>query len=267
MAISTMDDLVTALGGASSWKRWNLTKGSIVTGAGAYAALFTAPGSPGAAASPSSGVAGDIPTDATAGALPFTNPTSPAISYLAMLAASANAGGTLYLYDRLWHNSGLSVTSTSAQTVNSVALDRPDANGADVELWLDVIGATGAGANVPTVSYTDQDGNTGNTGTCIGYSASAIQYRSFPFQLAAGDTGIRSIQTYTNSVSMSSGTVSLVMRRKIAMLPIAAASVGNVQDFFDLGGPQVHDNACLELVMHCGATSLILTGLAAIAQG
>jgi hypothetical protein len=267
MAISTLDGLIAALGGSSSVKRWALTKGSITTAAGAYHALFTAPGIPGAAANPSSGVAGDIPTDATAGALPFTNPSSPALSYLTMLAASANAGGTLYLYDRLWHNSGLSATSTSSQTVNSTALTRPNANGDDAELWLDILAATGSGANAPTVSYTDAAGNTGNTGTCIGYSASSIIYRTYPFQLASGDTGVRSVQSYTNSVSMSSGTIALVIRRKLATIQIPAAGYGMVLDGFEAGLPQIPDDACLELLYHAGSTSVILNGLAAIAQG
>ena len=268
MAISTMDSLVAALGGTSSWKRWNITKGSITTVAGAYFALWTAPGCPGAAAAPAPGTAGEVPVDSTAGAFPFTNPGGGGYSYLSQFAASASNPGTLYLYDRLWQNSGLSATSTSAQTITSpTALTRPDANGADVELWMDIIGAMGAGANNPTFEYTDQDGNTAQSGSIIGYSASAVIYRCFPSQLASGDTGIRAVTKWTNTVSMTSGTFSVVLRRKIAAIPLPLTGIGGAVDAILSGMPRIYDDAALELIYHAQTTSAVINGTLSIAQG
>lgn len=268
MAIQNMDQLIAALGDSTTVKRWNITKGSITTVAGAYFALWTVPGCPGAAAAPASGVNGELLTDATAGAFPFTNPTGGKFSYLSFLGASANNVGTLYLYDRLWQNSGLSVTSTTPQAIAPSALNRPDANGADVEAWLEIIAATGAGATTPTIEYTDQDGNITQAGTCIGYSASSAIYRCYPFQLAAGDTGIRAITSYdTGSTSMSSGSISLVLRRKIAQVMCSAAGVAGIIDAISSGMPRIYDDACLELIWHCATTTLVLTGEISIMQG
>lgn len=267
MAITTMDQLVEALGGSTA-EHWNITKGSITTVAGAYFALWRVGGCPGAAAAPAAGTAGEVLTDATAGAFPFTNPGGGDYTYLSGLAASATNTGTLYLYDRLWQNSGLSATSTTAQTISSpVALDRPDANGADVELWMDVQSAMGAGANNPTFEYTDQDGNTAQSGSIIGYSASAIVNRCFPSQLAAGDTGVRAVTKWTNTVSMSSGSFSVVLRRKIAMIPCSAQGLTGAIDAISSGMPRIYDNACLEFIYHSTSTSLVLTGELSIMQG
>lgn len=268
MAITTMDGIVAALGGASSWKRWSIVKGSIATATGGYHALWTAPGSPGAAASPASGVNGEIPTDLTAGAFPFTNPVAPALSYLSGLSASGSSAGTLYLYDRLWQNSGLSVTSVVAQNIASpVALNRPDAFGAGVEVWMDIIGATGAGANIPVFQYTDQDGNTAQAGAVIGYAASAGQYRTFPTQLASGDTGVRAVTQWTNSVSMTSGTFSIVLRRKLAVITIPSSGTAALTDAILSGMPRIYDDAALELVWHAGSSSMTTTGSLSLMQG
>src|SRR5260221_676626 len=112
------------------------------------ASLWTAAGNPGAGAAQGS-AAGAVPTSVTAGALPFTNPTS-GNSYLARLFASSTVPGTLILYDRLVHTSTLSGTVTTAQTVASVALTRPDALGTNTELFMEAYTALGATSNTIT---------------------------------------------------------------------------------------------------------------------
>ncbi len=63
----------------------------------------------------------------------------------------------------------------------------------------------GSGATAPSISYTDQAGNTGNTATAQGWVTTAAINRCFPFALAAGDTGVRSIQSFNNNASHTSG--------------------------------------------------------------
>lgn len=254
MTIATLDQLVEAL--ASPQQRFSFAKTVTSQAVGTYYSLWSAVGIPGAAANPSSGVAGDIPTDATAGAMgPFTNPSAPDLTYLSRFAAATSPAGLLLLYDRLWHNSGLSPTSLSAQTVNSVALTRPDASGADVEAWLHVTSALGAGSTAPTISYTDQDGNASNTGTLLNFAATAALSRNFQFSLASGDSGVRSIQSYTNAATLTSGTFSLVLRRRIASIAIINSSYGALLDPLASGFPSVPNDACLELMLFAGAAS------------
>jgi hypothetical protein len=250
MAFTTLQAVHDALPG----QELRTIKGITAAAANRWTAGWTAGNAssvPVNAAIPSSGMAGDIPTDATTGAMLFNNPPS-GLSYLGRLVLLNNSAGslpvTLAIYDRLWQQSGIVVTTTTAQTVNSIALDRPDANGDDAELWLDVYAATGAGAATPTVSYTNPAGTAGQTATCIGYAASAAIRSAFPFQLASGDTGVKSIQSITLGVSMTSGTIGLVLRRKIAQVALPFNELRTL-DAVALGLPRVYDNAALELLV------------------
>lgn len=267
MAISTLDGLIAALG--SGTQRGTFLKLFTPQAAGAWMSLWNQPGIPGAAANPASGVAGAVPTDATAGAFPFTNPTAPALTYLARLAVNASVSGVAMLYDRLWENSGLSPTTTTGQTVNSVALTRPDALGGDVEAWFQVYAAMGAGTGgTMTLTYTDQDGNTGSTATIQSFAGSAAIGRTFPYSLAAGDTGVRSIQTETHTATLTSGTYGLVLRRRVATIPIPVSNTGALLDPLSGGLPTIPDDACLELLWFpTGTTATTLQAALALAQG
>jgi len=257
VTITTLDGLIAALG--NNQQRASFAKNAANGATGTPIGLFCVAGTPGAAANPSSGVAGDVPTKATPGAFIFTNPTAPAKTYISRIALMmGNVSCALHFYDRLWHNSGLSATSTSAQTVNSVALTRPDANGDDVEAWWHVYSAAGSGNPTSvTISYTNQAGTSGRTGTLSNFVASAPTHRTLPFTLQSGDTGVRSIQSYTQNVSLGSGTIGLVLRRKIVTLIAPVSNNVAMADGFALGLPLVNDDACIELIAHIAANSTL----------
>lgn len=266
MAITTMDGLVAAL---PAFGTPFLKTSFAPQVAGSFTSLWAQAGIPGAGANSSSGVAGDVPTDATAGAFPFTNVAS---SYLARFSGYATIAGQLLLYDRLWQNSGLSVTTTGGQTVQAntplVPLTRPDANGAAAEAWLQVYTTLGAGSTAKTITYTDQDGNLSQTGTLQGFVTTAAAQRTFPFALAAGDTGVRSIQSFDNVATSTSGTLGLIIRRFIAMLSMNTSTTGASLDPITGGLPRVYDDASLELIWIATATtSMNVGGTLALAQG
>ena len=258
MAFTTLQSVVDALPGQEYkfYKTRSASSGNI------FISMWGGGSAPAAGADPSSGLAGDIPTSATTGAIPFVDPAS-GNTYLGRLEIASLAAGALsyplIIYDRLWHNSGIVVTTTGAQTVNSTALTRPDANGEDAEVWLHVYSATGAGAATPTISYTNPAGTAGRTGTCIGYAASAATNRCFPFQLASGDTGVKSIESITLGTSLTSGTVGLIIRRKVAMVSVQPSSAvypsAQIYDAIALGMPRVYDDACLEFVTYPPSTT------------
>jgi hypothetical protein len=247
MAITTMDGLLAAMTG-SGQRDHAIYKSMPTPGlAGIILSLWNVAGMPGAAATPAAGINGELLTDATAGAFPFTNPAGGVDTYLGGLSASATVTGTLHLYDRLWQNNFPNATTTGAQAISPSALTR-HTDGHGVEAWFQVYVATGAGAPTVTILYTDQDGNTAQTGTVQGYAASAIATRTFPISLAAGDTGVRAITSYTQTVSMSSGTIGLVLRRRLATLVLANSNVGATIDAIQGGLETVEDDACLELL-------------------
>lgn len=239
---------ITTLDGAIAGMQYPRIFSKAVTGtmvAGRPHSLFYLAGMPGAATAPSPGMAGAALTS-YAGQIPFSNPGS-GNTYLARFQGMATIAGTLVLADRLWHNSGITVTTTTAQTVNSAAWPARDVsastNGDGVRIGLEISTATGAGAATPTISYTDESGNAGSTGAMeVAYAASSIAGTFYPFTLAAGDTGVRSIQSVTLSVSMTSGTVHLVAYRELARLELTAANVPNAIDVITSGFPRLYDN-------------------------
>jgi len=242
MAITTLDGVIA---GAQSPKFFfKSSSGALGTGR-PFTPFYTA-GIPGAAVAPTSLITGDALTSYL-GQIPFSNPAS-GTSYLArFVGMSTGQAGQLILADRLWHNANISVTSTTAQTVNSVAFPARDQNGSTdgvgVLLGVEVSTATGAGTPTITVSYTNSAGAGSKTGTnTITTSASSPIGTFYPISLAAGDVGVRSIQSITLSATWTSGTIHLVAYRMLAVLPIGAASISSAIDVVTSGMPQMFNN-------------------------
>lgn len=182
---------------------------------------FYLAGIPGPAVAPAPGVNGAALTS-YAGQIPFVNPGA-GTNHVGRFVGQATQAGSLLLCDRLWHNSGLSVTSLSAQAISAPTFPARDrdgtTNGESVLIGMEIVTATGAGLNVPTLTYTDQSGNTGATATLtFAYAASSAAGTFYPFSLAAGDTGVRTPTSFINSVSMTSGSISLVAYRVLAQI-------------------------------------------------
>jgi hypothetical protein len=72
-------------------------------------------------------------------------------------------------------------------------------------------------------------------------------------QLQAGDTGVRSIESYTLG-SGTTGAVAFVLHRPIATIPLVAANVPGERDFL-FQFPQlekIEDDACLGFLVNIG---------------
>lgn len=219
-----------------------------VTGAmvaGRPFSTFYLAGRPPAATAPTPGLGGVALTSYT-NSLLFTNPSS-GNTYVARLQASAPQGGTLLLCDRLWHNSGFTITSTSAQTVNSVAWPARDVagstNGEEVYIGVEVSTATGAGVPTLTMSYTNSAGTASRTGTnIVATVATSAAGTFYPLGLNAADTGVRSVQTFTLSATWTSGTIHLVAYRVLARLELTTAFIPNAADALTAGFARAYDN-------------------------
>ena len=184
--------------------------------------------------------------------------------YLTNVTLADGIAGTVQLIDVIWYNTGLAVTTTTAQNITMPTLPARDMNGStNGEGWnaalyaLTALGNAAAVANT-TISYTDQDGNAGATGTfsgVVGWQAPATPVIGtwMPFQLAAGDRGIRSIQSITLGTTYTSGTMSLVLYRVLATIPISQANVSSTINF---AGPgiRIYPNSCISAVQ-IGATA------------
>lgn len=238
-----------------------------------FSTLYTA-GLPGAGTAPATGINGAALTAYT-GQIPFPAPVINQNVYVAgMDATQANNVGMVLLCDRLWHNSGATVTTTGAQAISFPAMVMRDANGFNagvaVQLAIEVTTATtnaGAVTNM-TASYTNQSGTAGRTATVTSFPANAVAGTFVPFNLAAGDTGVQSVQSITLGTSLVTGAVSFVTYRTICAVPSITANLGNRVDAIQLGVPIMWDNSVPWLVyVLSGTAGGALVGNITFAQG
>lgn len=264
MAINSIDNLIDALPG----QRIYYFKTALTSVAGVLCSSWTQPGIPGAGSTPPSG-AGEVPTKSTSGALIFTNPTGGNLSYLVNLAFAGNNTQNLILCDRLVHTSGLSGTSTSAQTVNSSSVNRPDSTGEGASIFLEVYTATGSIATTVTASYTNQAGTSGRTTPSVTYPASMAARYSVQLPLQAGDTGVRSVQSVTLAAStLTAGNFGVTIARPILTIPNTGGLAGSAIDLFTAGMPTIPDNACLFFYsVPVATTAFNGSGIITLAQG
>jgi hypothetical protein len=254
MAITTISG---AIDGAQPPVRYTKNTAVASAAAGNWTTHWYTATDPPAASAGSAGLAGEALTSAT-GQIPWHNPPS-GNTYLlnSRLVEYSSAGhGGYMICDRLWQNSGITVTTTTAQTIDSVAWPARDmnasTNGAGVWIALEVSSATGAGAATPTIEYTNSAGSGTKTGTCLRYSASAAAGRIHFFDLAAGDVGVRSIQTITLGVSLTSGTVHLVALRPICFITVPSLTGAPRSDLradiLGAGFAQLYNNSVLQVI-------------------
>jgi hypothetical protein len=256
VAITTQDELVAALGTA---QRLIQVKANVTAVSGRMCALWSGAGQPGAGSTTlGQSAAGVVPVDSDTGFQTFVNPGA-GNSYLAGVSGISAVSGLLVIWDNVWcwgsGGSGWNVTTTTAQDTSSpAALTRPDSTGAGTEAWFHVLATMGAGAASPVLSYTNGAGTSGRTTGTLGYNASAIIGSMYPFPLQSDDTGVRSVQSLTTSVSMSSGTAAIRIMRRVASIPVVA-NVGFKYDAFDLGMPLISNDAALMIGSQAASTS------------
>ena len=250
MAITTLDGALAGMQPVRAIAK--ATTPSLVTGR--PQSLWGLGGNPGAVSFDTTlaGVALSSTSAQVAGQIPHTNPAS-GNAYLAGFTGVATQPGLLMLCDRLWHNGGFTITSTSSQTVNSAAFPARDiagsTDGDGVLLGLEISSAAGAAAPTITVGYTNEAGTSGRSATnSFATANSPTAGAFFPIGLQAGDKGVRSVQSLTLSVSWVSGTMNLVAYRVLATLPLPAAFISNDIDVLTGRMPRLFDGVVPFLV-------------------
>lgn len=221
-------------------------------------------GFPGAWAPGTPGVNGRV-TDGTLsadnGCIPIRNPSSGA-NYLTEIQMGANVNHSHLFFDCLWVNSGLSVTTTTAQAITTPTLPARDINGTTngegcmiAILCTAAVGLAAVASNA-TVSYTNSDGTAGRTATLsaiVGSQAPATPVIGtiIWFNLAAGDKGVRSIQSITLGTSWVSGSISLMITRDIATIGTTIPNV-TAQKIIGAPGIRLYNGTCM---LHCNVAS------------
>lgn len=192
------------------------------------------------------------------------NPSSGA-NYLTEIALATSVAHFLQLLDLLWYNTGIAVTTTTAQAITMPASSVParDLNGStNGEGWNAGIyvttATTNAGAITNTqISYTNSEGVSGRTGTISSFPATAVAGTFVPFQLQAGDRGIRSIQSITLGTSYGGGAISLVLYRLLGSVPNPLVNVGGLLNKAKENNPgiRLYNGTALWLMYLASATT------------
>lgn len=233
---------------------------------GFYGTSFYIAGAPEAAVAPSPGIDGAALT-AYGGSIPWVNPAS-GNGYVAAVhggvqtATITSSQGHAVLCDRLWHNSGISITTTTEQAIASPAWPARDRNGAvngeGVFIGIEVstaLGNVGAITNT-TLNYTNSAGANGRTGTITSVPATLAANSFIWFHLQAGDTGVESVEGLTLGTTYTSGVMHLVAARPICDWNSVAMNDHTAFDAINLGFPRIYDNSVLFALYSVGGNTI-----------
>jgi hypothetical protein len=157
----------------------------------------------------------------------------------------------LVLCDRLSHQGGLSGTATGAQTTNlpTAALTRYT-DGVGVMLGLEIYTQIGTTATTITASYTDQDGNTGQTTAATAWGATGFREASrlVVLPLAAGDTGVRAVASVTAAATTgTAGNFGVTLFKPLVAIPCVGSVIQDHDALLGMSSQlvQILDDACL----------------------
>lgn len=243
---------------------------------GYWYSTFKDAGFPGAWAAGTPGVNGRI-TNGTAaadyGCIPIQNPAVGG-NYLTEIQLAASVNHSHFFYDVLWVNSGLSVTTLSTvQTIASPTLPPRDINGTTdgegcvIGLYFASASTLAAINALSQVTYTNSKGVTGRVATLtaamVGSQAPATPVIGTVlwYNLAAGDTGVRSIQGFNiGATSWLTGTINLFIARDIATI---GTVIPNVTAQKSMGNPgiRLYNGSCIHhCILAAAATATFFAG-------
>ena len=230
-------------------------------------------GFPGAWSPGTPGINGRVTNGTTAadnGCIPIKNPSVGA-NYLTEIQMASSVNHTHLLFDCLWVNSGIVVTTTTAQAITTPSLPARDINGTTngegcmIGLLVTTANTNAAAIANATVSYTNSDGVAGRTATLSAIAGSQIPATPVIgtivwFNLAAGDKGVRSIQSITLGTSLAAGAVSLMIARNIARIGTTIPNV-SAQKIIGAPGIRLYNGTCmLHCVMASATTATFFNG-------
>lgn len=208
-----------------------------------------------------------VPTQSLSGALTFANAGTGRL-VVNSIDASGFVPGMHILCDRLSHQGNLSGSLNTAQTTNlpTAALTRyTDGEGviALVTIWSQI----GTTATTYTISYTNQAGTSGKTSIAMDVSGSFEKRwygRAFVTPLASGDTGVRSVESFTLAASTGGGNFGISLIKPLLFMQVTQRGNTNQADFMtnNLHGglPEILDDAFLFWLSIPGPGTTAATG-------
>jgi hypothetical protein len=249
--IASLDELAAALGRSQSSC---IRKASAALLANGIADLFlVGAGFPAPGAAPAAGLDGEFPSNATPGAIPFTDPGAGNTTSIGQIAALSQVSSMLSIADRVWHNLIGAGFDTAKMAIAWPTGAQRYAAGDGLELYASIATTlANTTAATWTVEFLDQAGVL-RTATAA-YGSSGAAGRMIPFDLPAGVTAITAIVSFQASVAQASGALSLVLVKRLVDVPLLASTPA-AQDGLALGLPQVRPSACLFPIVFLGSAT------------
>jgi hypothetical protein len=258
---SSLSDLISEVSNFGKRRDFSVSKVgsiSVIGGTNSYWRSGNYPSAGGAAANAPGGTA---LTDASPGAFPFVNPTSPDTQHFVRADVMTTiAPRTTLLYDRIFEvNKTMASITTEAVTgvptrYQNATSNQPDSADGNF-LGIEIQAALGATAHNWTVcTYTDNAGNASTLPSLTGNASGIINRLDHPLNqwfapLDVGDSGIRTLTQMQCSASVT-GTVAFFIGHPLAFLPTVVTNmitiVDGINTAFNLA--RVFDDACLALL-------------------
>lgn len=278
MAFTGYDSVIAAkVAGKSRRINWNRT---VVTGAtsaaGRWHEMLSGAGTGGSMVLTGTAGAGIVCNKSTAGALPIGPDVATDLRYL--LKAMAVTGGatlapaTILLTDIIHIYPSCVLTGTPTTLSNHPTWtgtgDTRMTNAQGVQCSLVVTTAITAGNGQITPTYVDQGGNSQAApsslyapstatpiGALYGQTTTAVTVGGPYMPLAAGDSGVRQITSYTINTGATSGVGAFILHRPIEEIPLAAANVPGMLEW--MLGERIYDDACLGMFIQIGGAATV----------
>lgn len=230
-------------------------------------------GFPGAWSPGTPGINGRVTDGTTAadnGCIPVRNPAVGA-NYLTEVTMGSSVNHSHLFFDVLWINTGIVVTTTTAQAISMPTLPARDVNGTTngegcmIGMLTTTANTNAAVISNSTVSYTNSDGTAGRTATLSAIVGSQIPATPVIgtlvwFNLQAGDKGVRSIQSITLGTSLGAGAVSLFIARDLANIGTSLVNVQFTRKLADPGVRLYNGTCMLHCVLASAATATFFNG-------
>ena len=263
-------DLATYINEMSHPKEFQpITVATITTIAGRWYDLWTS--TPPVGTAPTTAA---VPTSATTGTLGQQDSTTGTLGIVAGRLNLMNPGVYL-LIDRLSHQGGLSGTVTTVGVTTNLptsALTRYT-DGAGVMLGISIYSQIGTTATTITCSYTNQAGTSGQVSPAIAIGGTGFREagRVLFVPLAAGDTGVRSVQSSTlTATTGTAGAFGYTLFKPLAAIIVDEVNGVSICDLITgkWGGglPEVVDGAALCLMGCSTSTNLMGSGTILFAE-
>lgn len=233
--------------------------GAAATVVGRWTSLWQYTGIPTDGVTPTG--ASSVTDNTTPGSLQQTNPPLDGTQKWCLGAIGGGlTTGTLIVYDRLCHSSGLSGALTGAQTTNlpTASLTR-FTGGVGNEIWLEIFQAVGNAQVTVTASYTNQSGVSGRTTvpTFIGSAGTQEEQRIIQLSLQQGDTGVKAVASIRLSGSTgTTGNIGVVIVNDLFLVPFPQPAFA-WRDLI-MGVPAITEcvpGACVALAWVAGTTT------------